>query len=84
LDIKIQYNAGQGGCFPMHFDTTPQVSNRQITGTLYLNPDWKPSDGGQLRVYPFPYDKVNIIYYIRSLNNAHITILKITDGHRAP
>lgn len=44
----------------MHFDTTQQVSSRQLTGTLYLNPDWKPGDGGELRVYPFPYKHVDI------------------------
>lgn len=59
LDIKVQYNAGNGGCFPMHFDTTPQASNRQITGTLYLNPDWSSKDGGELRVYPFPYHQLD-------------------------
>lgn len=60
IDIKVQYNDGNGGCFPMHFDTTPQVSQRQLTGVVYLNPNWKEEDGGQLRVYPFPYDKVDI------------------------
>ena len=60
LDIKVQLNTGCGGCFPMHFDTTQQVSDRQITGTLYLNPKWKQGDGGELRVYPFPYQYVCI------------------------
>jgi Rps23 Pro-64 3,4-dihydroxylase Tpa1-like proline 4-hydroxylase len=60
LDIKVQLNTGGGGCFPMHFDTTQQVSERQITGTLYLNPTWKKGDGGELRVYPFPYHYVRI------------------------
>ncbi len=49
LDIKVQLNTGAGGCFPMHFDTTQQVSERQITGTLYLNPNWKKEEGGRLR-----------------------------------
>jgi len=58
LDIKVQLNTG--GCFPMHFDTTQHVSERQITGTLYLNPNWKKSDGGELRLYPFPYQTLDI------------------------
>jgi len=60
LDIKVQLNTGAGGCFPMHFDTTQKVSDRQITGTLYLNPNWMKGDGGELRVYPFPYDMIDI------------------------
>jgi Rps23 Pro-64 3,4-dihydroxylase Tpa1-like proline 4-hydroxylase len=59
-DIKVQLNTGKGGCFPMHFDTSEEVSTRQITGTLYLNPHWTPQDGGHLRVYPFPYKHVDI------------------------
>jgi Rps23 Pro-64 3,4-dihydroxylase Tpa1-like proline 4-hydroxylase len=52
--IKLQWNAGQGGCFPMHFDSDMSVDTRRVTAIWYLNPDWKPEDGGQLRVYPFP------------------------------
>lgn len=52
--IKLQWNSGGGGCFPMHFDTDAAVDSRLITAIWYLNPDWKPSDGGQLRLYPFP------------------------------
>ena len=58
----------------MHFDTHLEASQRQITGTLYLNPDWKPEDGGQLRVYPFPYDQVSL--YITKKNNQLIKINK--------
>lgn len=52
--IKLQWNAGDGGCFPMHFDTDASVDNRVITAIWYQNPGWEPEHGGQLRLYPFP------------------------------
>ena len=52
--IKLQWNAGDGGCFPMHFDTDAAIDTRLITAIWYQNPDWKPEHGGQLQLYPFP------------------------------
>ena len=52
--IKLQHNAGGGACFPMHFDTDVALDGRIITAIWYLNPDWAPGDGGELKVYPFP------------------------------
>ena len=50
--IKLQYN--RGGCFPMHFDSDADIDGRFITCIWYLNPNWSPGDGGELRLYPFP------------------------------
>ncbi|KAL4428382.1 hypothetical protein ABPG75_002471 [Micractinium tetrahymenae] len=58
--IKLQYNAGRGGCFPMHFDTDASLDTRKVTTIWYLNPGWKPGDGGELRLYPFPEAPVDI------------------------
>jgi hypothetical protein len=52
--IKLQWNAGDGGCFPMHFDSDASVDNRVITAIWYQNENWKPEHGGELRLYPFP------------------------------
>ncbi|KAG2451493.1 hypothetical protein HYH02_004091 [Chlamydomonas schloesseri] len=52
--IKLQYNAGGGGCFPMHYDSDEQLDGRRVTAIFYLNPDWQEAHGGQLRLYPFP------------------------------
>uniref|UniRef100_A0A6B2L9B7 Fe2OG dioxygenase domain-containing protein n=1 Tax=Arcella intermedia TaxID=1963864 RepID=A0A6B2L9B7_9EUKA len=60
MDLKVQYNKGEGACFPMHFDTTPAVSRRQVTCILYLNAGWSAASGGELRVFPFPYQPVDI------------------------
>jgi hypothetical protein len=55
--IKLQWNAGDGGCFPMHFDTDASVDNRVITAIWYQNPGWEPKHGGELRLYPFPMEQ---------------------------
>lgn len=58
--IKLQYNAGKGGCFPMHFDSEETVDGRVLTAILYLNEEWTQSYGGQLRLYPFPEEPLDI------------------------
>jgi len=56
--MKIQSNTG--GSFPIHTDSDGIVDTRLISAILYLNPDWKKNDGGQLRLYPFPYKQVDV------------------------
>lgn len=58
--IKLQYNEGIGGCFPMHYDTSFNHSHREITALIYLNPVWKEGDGGELRLFPFPLASVDV------------------------
>mmetsp|Transcript_22695 Transcript_22695/g.43377 ORF Transcript_22695/g.43377 Transcript_22695/m.43377 type:complete len:351 (-) Transcript_22695:378-1430(-) len=58
--LKVQYNEGDGGCFPMHLDSDPDLDSRQLTAIFYLNQDWEPHHGGMLRLYPFPYKPVDI------------------------
>lgn len=58
--LKVQYNEGVGGCFPMHFDTTPAISRRTLTAILYLSDEWLPEHGGKLRLYPFPLADVEV------------------------
>jgi len=59
--MKLQYNAGSGGCFPMHFDGPGgKKDSRRITALLYLNPKWSKDDGGALRVYPFLKQYVDV------------------------
>ena len=52
--IKLQWNAGNGACFPIHCDTDASIDGRVVTAIWYLNPTWQPGDGGELRLYPFP------------------------------
>ncbi|KAL0482785.1 hypothetical protein AKO1_014244 [Acrasis kona] len=58
--IKVQYNEGKGGSFSMHSDSDVKQDDRVISGVLYLNPDWKRGDGGELKLYPYPQDPVVI------------------------
>eukprot|EP00466_Bigelowiella_natans_P006580 jgi/Bigna1/88161/estExt_fgenesh1_pg.C_280196 len=58
--LKVQHNAGSGGCFPIHFDTDPGLDGRAVTAILYLNEQWEPSHGGHITLYPWPYEKVEI------------------------
>ena len=58
--VDMTVIAGNGGCFPMHFDTYEGQDTRTVTAITYLNPDYDPSHGGQLRLYPFPSPPVDI------------------------
>ena len=51
--VKLQWNRGGGGCFPMHYDNAGAPSKRRLTCLCYLNPDWAPGDGGELQLQPF-------------------------------
>ena len=58
--LKLQHNAGKGGCFPCHYDNSGRPSKRRITCLVYLNPDWKDGDGGELVLHPFLQPEVVI------------------------
>lgn len=40
-----------GSFYKKHLDRFRNSSQRTLTCILYLNPDWKPEDGGELRIY---------------------------------
>ena len=54
------WSAGDGSCFPLHYDSDETVDNRRITAILYLNPDWQQGDGGELKLYPWPHEPVTV------------------------
>ena len=58
--VKVQYNAGELACFPLHFDSDYRVDSRHLTAILYLNPDWQPDWGGELELLPLPWERVSI------------------------
>ncbi|QID18391.1 2OG-Fe(II) oxygenase [Nitrogeniibacter mangrovi] len=41
-----------GAFYKRHVDAFRGQANRILTTVLYLNPDWLPSDGGQMLLYP--------------------------------
>jgi len=85
--LKIQHNQGEGGCFPVHFDTDAGLDSRSVTAILYLNEDWKASDGGQLALYPFPFEKVEVepvadrLVLFSSANMPHRVMPSSTDRY---
>lgn len=58
--IKVQFNTGNGACFPSHFDNPGPPSNRCLTCVIYLNSEWSIGDGGELTIYPFLQSAVKI------------------------
>lgn len=58
--VKLQHNTGGGGCFPLHCDSDAALDARVLTCLVYLNPLWRPSHGGQLRLYPFAGRPVDV------------------------
>ena len=58
--LKLQWNEGTGGCFPYHYDNPGAPNNRCLTCILYLNLNWKTSDGGELTLQPFLQQKIHI------------------------
>ena len=51
--IKLQYNAGSGACFPVHYDNPGKPNKRKLTLLVYLNEGWRDGDGGELQLLPF-------------------------------
>eukprot|EP01023_Acetabularia_acetabulum_P014326 TRINITY_DN17019_c0_g1_i2.p1 TRINITY_DN17019_c0_g1~~TRINITY_DN17019_c0_g1_i2.p1 ORF type:complete len:327 (+),score=39.23 TRINITY_DN17019_c0_g1_i2:171-1151(+) len=58
--MSVEYSIGTGACDPMHTDCVTEKDNREITAIFYLNQDWSEQDGGQLRLYPWPNQPVDI------------------------
>ncbi len=46
-----------GAFYRKHLDQFQGTRHRLVTVILYLNPDWREADGGQLRIYPDPADE---------------------------
>ena len=66
--IKIQYNSGQGACFPCHYDSDAKVDDRCVTLILYLNPEYlippinpiaAQEQGGHFVAYPIPFPPIS-------------------------
>lgn len=58
--VKLQYNEGAGGCFPLHYDTYGD-DGKCVTAVLYLNEHWREGDGGEIVLYPFPSEQPAVV-----------------------
>lgn len=47
----------EGAFYKAHLDRHAGTSDRLVTVILYLNPDWQPGDGGELKLWTTPGDK---------------------------
>ena len=47
----------EGGFYKPHLDRHRESMDRLVTVILYLNPDWQPGDGGELKMWTTPGDK---------------------------
>jgi len=58
-DFEAHYAVYPAGSFyKKHLDQFRQTSQRAISCILYLNPEWQPSSGGQLRIYDSENDQL--------------------------
>lgn len=53
FDLQLAHYA-PGGHYARHRDALQGENNRRVTAIVYLNPDWKPADGGHLRLWVEP------------------------------
>lgn len=47
----------EGGFYKPHLDRHRDTNHRLVTVILYLNPDWKDGDGGELKLWTTPGDQ---------------------------
>lgn len=47
----------EGAFYKAHLDRHSGTSDRIVTVILYLNPDWQPGDGGELKLWTTPGEK---------------------------
>uniref|UniRef100_A0A6S9AB29 Fe2OG dioxygenase domain-containing protein n=1 Tax=Ditylum brightwellii TaxID=49249 RepID=A0A6S9AB29_9STRA len=54
FNAKLAVTSPGGSVYPLHIDNPQGVSagdTRKLTCILYLNPDYEPDDGGEIRLY---------------------------------
>jgi SM-20-related protein len=55
LDLECHYAIYPPGThYRRHLDRSPAGAERVVSLVLYLNEDWNPADGGELKLYTEP------------------------------
>lgn len=49
--VQIAYYPGDGSTYARHLDALAGEGSRRLTAIVYLDPGWRPEDGGALRIY---------------------------------
>jgi hypothetical protein len=60
LSLKVQWNDGRGGSFPLHHDNAGPPSRRVLTIVVYLNEAWLHGHGGELVLCSFAGARVAV------------------------
>ncbi len=50
-EVQLARYPGGGAAYRRHRDALPGPGNRRVTALYYLNPGWRPEDGGLLRLH---------------------------------
>ncbi|KAJ1554336.1 N-acetylglucosaminyltransferase [Nowakowskiella sp. JEL0078] len=58
--LQLAYFPGKGAQYTAHRDCSPLNPERRLTMLFYVNPSWKPGDGGELRLHPAGSHAVDI------------------------
>ena len=54
FDLQLAHYPANGARYVRHRDAFAASNQRRVTAIVYLNPDWKPADGGLLRLHTDP------------------------------
>lgn len=65
----------EGGFYKPHIDRHRETSDRLVTVILYLNPDWKAGDGGELKLWTTPGDREGDFVIIEPLMGTLVCFL---------
>lgn len=61
VDFEMHFTMYPVGThYERHSDRHRSGSTRRVSFVLYLNPDWKPGDGGELVIYPPGREQVSV------------------------
>ncbi len=70
-----------GAFYKPHLDRPTGTSQRIVTAILYLNPDWQPGDGGELKLWTTPGEKTGPFILIQPRLGTLVTFLAADYWH---
>lgn len=65
FELQLGWYPGDGKGYAAHFDDVPpddeKTNVRRLTAIVYCNPDWKPEDGGEIRIWTQDHEGCRIL-----------------------
>jgi SM-20-related protein len=71
----------EGAFYKPHLDCHAGAGDRIVTVILYLNPDWQPGDGGELRLWTTPGEKAGAFELIEPRMGTLVAFLAADHWH---